>query len=229
MKIAKYIGDTKHDYRSIMRDQTDINLSGLIVPIDRLVICEQTHSELVHLCSELDAGAGIGSHPQIPIADGFVTNIPNLYLLIRTADCTPVLLWDETLNVIAAVHSGRESTRKDIVGNAIRLMVMHFQSSTEHIHASIGPGICSEHYEVSQQIYEEFQDSVSKKGIVMPNTTFRHLDIQGTILRQIVKCGVPIDNIEYVHKCTFESEDYFSFRRDGTKNRQINIIGITHE
>ena len=229
MKIVYYVGDSRHDYRGMMREQVDFEVAGMNVPIKQLVICEQTHSELVHVCTEHDAGAGIGSHPQIPIADGFVTNIPSLYLLIRTADCTPVLLWDETLNVIAAVHSGRESTRKDIVGNALRLMSSNFQSNPANIRAIIGPGICSEHYEVSQQIYDEFQSSISKQGIIMPDTAFRHLDIQGTIFRQIEKCGVPIDNIQYVHKCTFESEEYFSFRRDGTKNRQINIIGIKHE
>lgn len=229
MKIFFHLGKKQPDYRSLMREQKDFWLDGRLIPADRLVIAEQTHSDLVHLCNEEDCGAGLADKPQIAVADGFITNIPNQFLLIRTADCTPVILMDNQAMVVAALHSGREGTRKNISGKAVALMQQHYNCRPENIVAYIGAGICHNHYEVSEAIFEEYNASHSAAGLSPALHPHRHIDIRKGIFQQLLQACIPFKNIENIHDCTFESADYHSFRREGSHNRQINLVGIVNE
>lgn len=226
MKVFRYIGDSSLDYRGIMQRHTDLQIGDLIIPRDKLVIAEQTHSKLVHNCLPEDCGAGFANHPQIKEADGFITAIPGQFLLIRTADCSPVLLWDEEHLVVSALHSGREGTRKNIAAQAVLQLTTDYGCKPEDLKAIIGPGICETHYEVSPEVYEDFLASLKKQGINPISGSYRHLAIQATIHEQLLASGLREEQIECIPTCTYESLQHFSFRRDGTHNRQINIIGI---
>lgn len=229
MKMFFHLGKREPNYRSLMEQQVDFELQGRTIPVSRLVIADQTHSDLVHLCSETDCGAGLGSKPQIPIVDGFITNIPNQFLLIRTADCTPIILMDNRLMVVSALHSGREGTRKNIAGKAVKLMQEHYGSDPSDICAFIGAGICHQHYEVSEAIYSEYNHSLLEMGLHPATDLHRHINIRKGIFQQLIQAGIPFKNIDNVHDCTFESTDYHSFRREGSHNRQINLVGIVYE
>lgn len=228
-KVCFHLGNNTPDYRTIMREHDDFEVAGRVIPKDRIVIAAQTHSDLVHICSEQDCGAGFADHAQIPIADGLITNIPNQWLMIRTADCTPILLYDDALKVVAAVHSGREGTRKNIAGACVSAMQQHFGCNAANIVAYIGAGICEEHYEVSEELYIEFNASLSAQNFCPCTKQYRHLNIRSTIFQQLIRAGLRFFNIENIHVCTYEDASYFSFRRDGTHNRQINLIGISDE
>jgi len=227
--IFTHIGNNEPDYRALMATQKSIVLNNREIPFTQVVIAQQTHSAHVHVCQPADSGAGTGSKPQIQIADGFVTNITNQFLLIRTADCTPVLLYDESNFVVGAIHSGREGTRKNICGRAIEIMVSVFGCQVSNIKLIIGPGICEKHYEVSQEIWEEYNQTFIQAGIPLPETKSRHIDVRSSIQNQALFWNVPKQNIKIYDICTYESENYFSFRRNGTMNRQINLIGVIDE
>ncbi|MDZ4120945.1 MAG: peptidoglycan editing factor PgeF [Candidatus Cloacimonadaceae bacterium] len=228
MSIFYYLGDKSLDYRGIMHRHDAITIDGTIIDTARVVVCEQTHSDIVHICTEADAGAGFGSHPQIEAADGLICNVPALYLLIRTADCTPVLFYDEKEGVVGAVHSGREGTRKNICVKAVKLMQSQYGCEPDNIHAIIGAGICPAHYEVSEDIWQKFYESLLADGIAPVNPVHRHPDIQDAIYTQLLQKGLRSENIVRKDICTYEAENYFSYRRDGTRNRQINLIGVLH-
>lgn len=229
MKIYFHFGKKQPDYRGLMQSQQDFALAGRIIPVSRLVIADQTHSNLVHLCSEADCGAGLSDKPQIPVVDGFITNIPNQFLLIRTADCTPIILMDAKRMVVSALHSGREGTRKNIAGKAIQAMQAHYGCDPKDICGYIGAGICHRHYEVSEAIFNEYNNSLLAMGLDPALELHRHIDIRKGIFQQLLQAGIPFKNIDNIHDCTFESPEYHSFRREGSHNRQINLVGIIHE
>lgn len=229
MKIFIHLGKREPDYRSLVRQQQDFRVEGQYIPVSRLVIADQTHSRQVHICIEADCGAGMGDKPQIPIVDGLISNIPQQFLLIRTADCIPVILADPVRMVVAALHSGREGTRQNIVEEAISIMKNHYGSEPADIIAHIGAGISYPNYEVSQESYDEFIDSITAAGFVHPTDINRHLDIRNIIFQQLLKTGVPLRNIENILDCTFANPEYHSYRREATHNRQINLVGIIHE
>lgn len=229
MKIVFHLGKRSPDYRTLMREQSDFEVDGRVIKVNSLVIAEQTHSNLVHVCTEKDSGAGLGIKPQISIADGFVTNIPDQFLLIRTADCTPVIMYDPVKMVVAAVHSGREGTRKNIAGEACRIMNQAFNCDSSDIIAYIGAGICHKHYEVSEAVFEEYNASLLAMDIHPVISLHRHIDIRSGIFQQLIRSGIPFKNIENIFDCTYEDDNYHSYRREGSHNRQINLVGIVYE
>lgn len=222
--ILLFFGDKKVDYRSVLKLQADIQLEDLILPYNRLIKCEQTHSDLIQRVSGTDAGAGFTEgKAEIAIADGLITTESNLFLVIRTADCYPVLFYDEIKGVVGGVHSGREGTRKNITGKMIRKMIDEFDCKPENIKIFIGPGICTEHYEVDQDTFDDF---VKSTGIIQEN---RKININKVLYTQILKEKIPVSNIHFIPNCTYEDQNYYSFRRDQTKNRQLSIIGILND
>ncbi|MCB5261573.1 MAG: polyphenol oxidase family protein [Candidatus Cloacimonetes bacterium] len=228
-KIFHYLGNKELDYRSLMRQQKGVSIDGKSILPVQMVICEQTHSSVVHICGDEDSGAGFGAHAQIPLADGFATNIADQYLLIRTADCYPVLLYEKDAKAIAAVHSGREGSRKNIVGRAVQILVEHFGCDPANIIAHVGAGVCEEHYQVSEELYEAFNASLSADGFSACTTQHRHLNLRAVIFQQLLRAGLKYINIENVQICSYEHPDYYSYRRDLGNNRQINLIGISNE
>ncbi|MBW6514876.1 MAG: polyphenol oxidase family protein, partial [Candidatus Syntrophosphaera sp.] len=188
-----------------------------------------THSDRVHICSEDDCGAGFWSHAQIPDTDGLLTNLPGQYLLIRTADCTPVLLLDKGCRAVGAVHSGREGTRKNIVGKAARLMQSRYGIQADDIIAHVGAGICHRHYQVDEKTWHSYNSSMREQGFYPNLDLHRHIDIRRGIFQQLIAAGIPFKNIDQECVCTYESPEHFSWRRDCTNNRQINLIGMEHE
>ncbi len=228
-RIFSYLGDREIAYRSLMRDQAGLEIQGRKLSPSKLVVLEQTHSDLVHYCTQADSGAGFKDHLQISIADAAITKIPGQYLLIRTADCYPVLFYDEEAGVVAAAHSGREGTRMNIVGKVISAMTQHYSCDPERIVAHVGAGICEDHYEVSPRLYDAFNASLAEAGFSSCTKQQRHLNLRTTIFQQLIRAGLRFFNIENVQICTYEDPGYFSYRRDKGNNRQINLIGITDE
>jgi len=221
-----YLGDSALPYRTIMAEHTDFSVKGIVIPKNKVVIAEQTHSKHVHVCHEKDSGAGFDEHAQIADCDAMVTNIQGQFLLIRTADCTPVLMYDEKTQSVGAIHSGREGTRKNIIGETVSTMQKQFNSLPENIKAWIGAGICKQHYQVSEIVWVAFSQSCKKQNILIAESDTFHLDIQDVIYQQLINAGLKPENISRNSTCTFESKEHFSFRREGTHNRQINIIGM---
>ncbi len=224
-----HLGGQNPSYRQLMREQGDIRVGGKTIPANRTVIAEQVARDGVHICAEEDCGAGWGGHPQIAGADALITAIPRQYLLVRTADCYPVLLKDAQNRAVAAIHSGREGTRLNITGKTVRLLEERFGIAAKDLLAYIGPGICARHYEVDAATWEEFNTSLSRQGCAPDPSEFRHLDLRLAVFRQLIAAGLPFFNIEQEFVCTLESRAHHSYRRDGTRDRQMNLIGLEDE
>jgi YfiH family protein len=221
-----YLGDKTYPYRTIMAEHKDFKIGNTVIPKQSTIIAEQTHSKHVHLCTTADMGAGFDSHSQILDCDAMISNTPNQFLLIRTADCTPVLLYDNRNSAVGAIHSGREGTRKNIVLQTILAMHSAFGTLPSELKVWVGAGICHQHYPVNDEIWQEFKQTLNQSDIDVSKEFYPRLDIRKTINQQLYKAGVLPSNITNIDICTYESSDYFSFRRDGTNNRQINIIGL---
>jgi polyphenol oxidase len=222
--ILYYSGDHSQDYRSLLSNQVGVKIGNFTISKDRMVIGEQTQSNHIHLANEDDAGSGfVAGKPRIPIADGFVTQTPDLFITVRSADCVPILLFDPVTITIGVVHCGREGTARNAAGAAIALFKSAFSAKPDNIIAVVAPLICKDHYEVDPATFQRFERETGIKQ------NFPCLDLRLTVHQQLLHSGLLEKNIEHQGICTFEDERYFSYRRDGTKNRQIFLIGIHNE
>ncbi len=112
------------------------------------VVMRQVHSDVIY---RLDA-ATAGRHE----GDALMTNVPGLLLVVRTADCLPVLLVDEENRAVAAVHCGWRGTEKRILEKAVRAMGEAYGSKPETMFAVLGPCIGAACYEVGPEVREGF-------------------------------------------------------------------------
>jgi len=115
------------------------------------VIMRQLHSDVVH---RVDAAPGRKLE-----GDALMTDVPGLLLVIRTADCLPVLIVDTENRAAAAVHCGWRGTQKRILEKAIRAMSEAYGSKPDECVAALGPCIGAACYEVGGEVRKAFLEA----------------------------------------------------------------------
>ncbi len=150
--------------------------------------------------------------------DALVTNQAGLLLVVRTADCVPVLFVDNKVGVVGAIHAGWRGAVGGIVPQAVQACVDQFGSEVAHIHVAIGPSIGPCCYEVDGPVITQLragypdwlgvlQETEPDKGM---------LDLKELIWHQILASGIREDQVEQMEHCTRCEEDlFFSYRREG--------------
>jgi YfiH family protein len=154
------------------------------------------------------------------VGDGLVTTRPEVSLMVRAADCVPVLFADQSGTVIGAAHCGRPGLVVGIVPATVTAMR---ELGAVAITAWIGPHVCGRCYEVPEQMQEAVAalepDSLATTSWGTPS-----LDIGAGVRAQLARDGVEVVDLS---TCTRESPDLFSYRRDGRESgRQAGIIRI---
>ena len=120
------------------------------VPFARL---SQVHgADVVCVVDDPPTGPSDPPNDHVPVADAMVTTRRGVGLMVRVADCVPVLLADPAAGVVGAVHAGRVGTTLDVVGAAVRRMRA---LGADDVRAWIGPHVCGRCYEVPEQMREE--------------------------------------------------------------------------
>ena len=114
----------------------------------RPVVMRQVHSDAVLRLDAAPEGR--------PEADGLMTDVPGLLLVVRTADCLPVLLADAANRAVAAVHCGWRGTEQRILEKAVRAMGEAYGSRPREMRAALGPCIGAACYEVGPEVREGF-------------------------------------------------------------------------
>lgn len=123
---------------------------------ERIVHVQQTHTANVRIITEEDAGKGVIGTGELTDSDGMITNVPGLVLYISVADCVPLYFYDPVKRVIALSHSGWKGTVNRIGEVTIRKMRERYGCNPSDIYTAIGPSICSDCYEISEDVAEEF-------------------------------------------------------------------------
>ena len=188
--------------------------------INRMVTGEQTHSLNIAVVTDADAGRGsVDIDSRIPCTDALITNCKGICLMVLTADCVPVLLYDPATHSAAAIHAGWRGTANGIVGLTVKKMADEFGTKPENLMAAIGPCIGACCFEVGDDVAEHFSQ--------WPDTILRlsewprpHIDLVLANRIQLEQAGVPASNIESSDECTKCGPCVlFSHRRDQTLGR----------
>lgn len=164
----------------------------------------QVHGDVVHLA----AAATAHGDPAPPVADALVTDRAGVGLMVRVADCVPVLLADSTAGVVAAVHSGRPGTAADVVTRTVEQMR---ELGATDLVAWVGPHVCGRCYEVPERMRAEVDRLVPGTAASTDRGT-PSLDLTAGVLGQLARSGV---RVEHVGGCTMEDPTLPSHRRDG--------------
>lgn len=148
-------------------------------------------------------------------ADGIVTTTPDIILCIGTADCAPVLFFDETNGVIGAAHGGWRGALHGVIENTVKIMLEH-NAKAENIHAAIGPCLQQKSFECMDDMRQEFLQDDSdnyrwfEKGVDEKHFQF---NLEGYIVHKLEK--LKIGSISASGIDTFAAKgDFFSYRRN---------------
>ena len=226
---ALNLGFNRGDIHERVMENYRIVCKALDLDIEKCVLSKQVHGDTVRVISPADYGKGIFT-PTDYEADALVTDIPGAVLIIFTADCVPILLYDREKRVIAAVHAGWKSTVQDIAGKAVETMVQRFGCRPENITAAIGHSIGKCCFETDGDVPDAVRALLGDAAdeFIEPKGGKFHVDLKGINRLLLTRRGVPPENIEVCEHCTMcMPETYWSHRyTKGVRGSQASIISL---
>ena len=164
---------------------------------EKIAIGNQVHSTNVRIVNSA------GSYDR---TDGLLTSSTELSLIVSSADCLPIFLFDRVNGVIGAVHSGWKGTRDGIVSKAVTLMGEEFNTEPSNLICGIGPSIEAVCYEVGEEVALQFDEEFLTES---SNRSY-YLDLKKAVVSQLVEAGVPQENIEVSPICNrCDSDNFF--------------------
>ena len=179
------------------------------------VYLNQVHGKIIHVLTE--------DNSQEPIvADGVVTDMLYIALVIQVADCQGVLLYDPEQKVIANVHSGWRGSVENIIGNCIDVMTGRFKCNPKDIRAGISPSLgpcCAEFINYREEIPEALW------AYKLPGKVC--FDFWKLSCDQMMAKGVRPENIEIQNICTqCNTDEFYSFRQEKITGRFGCVISL---
>ena len=192
------------------------------VSADQLVRLRQVHGARV---VEAVRSAGTLSHEDWPEADVSISDDPLMGLVVRVADCVPVLMADTRTGAVAAVHAGWRGTSAGAVLAAVAALGRTYGVRPADIVAAIGPSIGPCCYVVGPELVEQFSTHPESPVWFIRDETLR-LDLWQATRDQLLRAGVTDSNIHAARLCTACHTDVFcSYRKERDKTgRMVAVI-----
>lgn len=181
---------------------------------DEIYSCIQTHTDKVQYCNGENGKEFIYGR-NFPDTDGLMTDKKNIALLLKFADCTPIVLYDKKREVLSIVHSGWRGAQKRIPEKAIEKMKNEFKSNPKDIFAYIGPSIDIDNYEVGEEVYNKFSEFNNREKFFKKINGTWHLSMTSVNKEMLLENGIDEDNIEICKESTYNNLSLHSARREG--------------
>ena len=159
-------------------------------------------------------------------ADAIITHIPDCPIVVLTADCVPIIIYDPIKHVVGVVHAGRLGTQKRILTNTIEALSREYHSNPKDLIVGMGPAIRGCCYELDEPCALPFvkksllcSEFINKTG---ENKFF--LDLPKVNRFEGYEAGVLMENIYTDGPCTScENHRWYSYRREGKTGRLITL------
>lgn len=184
----------------------------------RLVLLDQMHQDQILLLEKPAI-----TLPSILEYDALITNSPDTFLCILTADCLPIFVVDQKRKVIAAIHAGRQGTALNITKKVLKKMEEKFACSSKDFLIILGPSIGSCCYEIGEKVFhQEWEPYSTLKGVGKWMVDLAQINIA-----QMKGEGIKEEQISWINLCTHCHNDLlFSYRKEGRTGRQLSFIGM---
>lgn len=180
--------------------------------VDEIIQCRQTHSAEVYVLEQV----GLPAEQRYGY-DAIVTRLKNVVIGVNTADCVPIVLFDEAAGVIAAVHAGWRGAIAGIPVNALKKMV-ELGAKIENVKGFFGPSIGECCFEVGEEVADRFSDEFVNRRIGEKP----HVNLARFVKRQFENEGVNGASLILNENCTrCNLSRYFSARALGIESGRI--------
>lgn len=198
-------------------------------PYESIVCSDQTHTTNVRKVGKDDRGKGLLFSRNYHDVDGLITNEPEVTLATFYADCVPLYLVDPVKKAIGLSHSGWRGTVGKIGKVTVEAMEREFGSRPEDILTAIGPSICQECYEVSEDVAEEFRKIYPREiwnTLLWDKGNGKYqLNLWEACRRNFLEAGISPEHIVLPEICTCCNPD-FLFSHRASQGKRGNLAAF---
>lgn len=203
----------------------------LKAPPEAFVCSDQTHTTNIRVVTKEDMGKGLTRKRDYQDIDGLITKEKGIVLSTFYADCVPLYFVDPVREVIGLSHSGWKGTVGKIGGKTVKAMEKEFGSRAQDILCAIGPSICKECYEVSEDVILEVKKCFGNQEEILKQVVFPkgggkyQLDLWKANAFILEEAGVKKEHIQVTDICTCHNPDYlFSHRASMGKRGNLGAF-----
>lgn len=219
MNISTTRGD---DPEAIAENKRRI-AAAIGVEVEDMTFTHQTHTTNVAVVREENRGT------RFMETDGMVTNVPGICLVTFYADCVPLYFVDPVKKAIGMSHSGWRGTVGKIGKVTIEKMTEVYGSNPEDLVVAIGPSICQDCYEVSEDVIKQFKanfaEGIWPELFYQKNNGKYQLNLWKANEHVFLEAGVKKENIAVTNVCTHCNPDIlFSHRTTGNMRGNLSAF-----
>ncbi len=205
LNISFNVGDNENSVNA------NINTVKKITGAEGLCLINQVHSDKIVFCDDVN---------NVADADGVYAGRTNIFYGIKFADCMPIVLFDTINRMGICLHAGWRGSKLKIAKKGAEFLRAR-GSNLKNVIATFGPHICSRCYEIKDDVASQFNEK-----FIYINDSRTYLDLSLINKTELMEEGVYNNNIIDMNICTYESKNFFSYRRDKICGRNIGGLII---
>ena len=158
--------------------------------------------------------------------DALMTDIPGVFIGIRTADCVPVSVYFKDTGSVAVIHAGWRGIVNGIIAKTLK--VLDIENSPDSVFCGIGPCIEGDKYEVGRELIVKIEEVLPGKAVWFKRNNRYYLDLKMAAFLQLEWEGIPGSNIESCSFCTWKNNNnFYSYRKEeGNTGRFLTGIMV---
>lgn len=221
---------TRGDEKSAVEENFRRLAGALEIKPEQFVFTDQTHTINVRKVTRTDAGKGLTKERDYKDVDGLITDEPGLVLSTFFADCVPLYFVDPVHHAIGMSHSGWRGTVGRIGTVTIAAMEKEYGSKPEELICAIGPSICQDCYEVSEDVAEEFAKEFTdrEQEILLDKKNGKYqLDLWRANEIVLTEAGVLTEHLAVTNICTCCNQKLL-FSHRASKGKRGNLGGFLY-
>ena len=222
------LGISRGDREENVRENYRRFCAALGVKPESTVFTQQTHSENIRLVTEEDAGKGLLLPRDYTDVDALITDRPGLSLVVFSADCGTILLFDPVRRAIGAVHAGWRGTAMGLAAKTVLRMHDAFGTEPKDLLCALGPSIGPCCFETDDDVPDAMRSALGKETepYMLRRGEKWHVDLKGINAHWLK--GLGVTNIDICPHCTACRRDlYWSHRKVGSaRGAQIALLAL---
>lgn len=199
------------------------------VQAEDVVASVQTHTTNIRHVTGADKGKGVVRPQDYQDIDGLITDEPGVVLACFYADCVPLYFVDPVRKAIGLAHSGWRGTVNRMGAHMVQAMAETFGSKPEDLIAAVGPSICRDCYEVSEDVAQEFQAVFPGTEVVTPGREAGKYQLDLWLANRLVleQAGICGAQISVTDVCTCHNPEYL-FSHRASHGRRGNLAAFLY-
>lgn len=190
--------------------------------VEDMTASHQTHTTNIRIITAEDRGKGILRERDYEDVDGMITNEAGVVLVTYYADCVPLYFVDPVHRAIGLAHSGWRGTVGGMGECMVKAMGEAFGSRPEELIAAIGPSICRDCYEVSEDVAEQFLNRFGEVAVPGRQPGKYQLDLWLANEKILKRSGILERHIAVTDICTCHNSEYL-FSHRASNGRRGNL------